>query len=404
MRLLVIDNGHGLELARELGKYHEVYYNIPVVSALPKICDYITGFGFDEFVKIDELSKQDYDNADAIIFLDNGFGNIVDFLKILNKKVIGTPTKVELMEFNRIFLKKVLKEINIPFPRTYIFKGLQSLLNFLNRNKDKSYYLKLNRYRGSLETVKIYDIYQAKSVLLERFPILSEYLTFILEDEIKDGVEFGIDTFFNGEDYLRPLHLGIEIKGSGVIGKWMNSIPLVEDVLEKFKFILKKFDYRGAVSFEGIYSKEKGIYYFTDFCPRNPFPLSSLYIKNLANYNEIQLALLEKQNIEIKPIEPYNIMIYTYPAEETGEPLKLVYSDKIADYVVIEKAVKLDNAFYLINGGAHLWYAGSSYDDCLTMTKRMINDLNYYNMIYDAGVFESLRETIEGVKDIGIDF
>lgn len=76
------------------------------------------------------------------------------------------------------------------------------------------FFLKVDMLRGNLETSKI----ENKTALLATinkagFGPFQKNIRFIVSKPI-EGIELGVDAWFNGEEFIRPYHWGNEVKGS----------------------------------------------------------------------------------------------------------------------------------------------------------------------------------------------
>ncbi|MEM5806857.1 MAG: hypothetical protein QW474_00525 [Candidatus Aenigmatarchaeota archaeon] len=401
--ILIYDNGLALEIARILGKKHNVKYYIEDISL--KISDAAAGFGFDEITKIEEISYSHFNQSDYIFFFDS-FGFLVDLLsRLFPSKIIGTPSSIEIFEFDRVRFKKLLKSYNLKYPKTYVFKGVDTLLNFLKKeeNKWKDFYIKINKYRGSFETFKVKNYIEAQNYLLQTDIIaLKDNIKLIVEEPVS-GIEFGIDTFFDGSNFIRPLHLGIEIKGEGMIGRWLDKIPPLEIHLEKLRNFFKLTNFKGFVSIEGIWDGTD--YFFTDLCARAPFPISHIMGKNIINFDEVLINLAEGYKVELQLQGRYNIQVeFRLLDDKLYTPV--FYPMEIENFLSFMCAIKSNNIVYLLpnSGALSLCYWSNNIDDCFENAEKMLPLIEGDNLYYHENILQKLQERINLIRKAGFTF
>lgn len=208
--ILTIDTNLGLSHALALGRADEkVYYSVAGISAYPNIEENISGYGFKEIIKENDWAKVVKD-CDTIIFLDSGYGSLVDTFREAKYNVWGSPAIVEQLEFDRIYFREVMKKLGIKTVDAEVVHGIDEVIDYLKKNKGK-FYIKLNKYRGNVETFGTDSVGEAVTLLYPSFPVMGDELDFIIEKE-SEGIEIGADCFFNGKRFLKKYFFTFEKK------------------------------------------------------------------------------------------------------------------------------------------------------------------------------------------------
>jgi phosphoribosylamine-glycine ligase len=245
------------------------------------------------------------DDVDYVMFTDIGRGRMADFLRRAGYRVFGAGIG-EILEFNRLKAKEYFRDLGIKFAETKILQGVDDVIAFLKRApKNEKWYIKLNVFRGDMETLGTSDSDQAEIALVQlkdKFGPLAKRFVFGAEKAM-EGIEPGWDMFFNGHEFLTPFMFGAEFK-THYVSKWMTDIEEVDfaaDFMRKITPLLQEFDYRGAFSTEGIFDGDD--FYMIDFTSRFGLPLSAIYADQMQNYTEVITAVADGKNVS--PKMPY---------------------------------------------------------------------------------------------------
>jgi len=201
------DTGLSVDHAIQLGKQgHTVHYFIEYRTRYPRIEDFLPGYGFKEIHKVFDYGEV-LDSVETIVFVDVGFGSLADLLRKKGYAVFGASAKGELLELDRIFMLREFEKLGIAVPKHQIVRGVDNLFKAVGSG-DK--YVKLNIFRGNFETMYVKTPSELKVDLeFGNFGVVLEDMDFIVTEPVK-GVEVGVDTFFNGKEFLRPLNEGNE--------------------------------------------------------------------------------------------------------------------------------------------------------------------------------------------------
>ena len=294
---LVYDSGLALDHALALAsRGNKVYYFVEWRARNTKLEEHIVGYGYNQIEKILDYGTV-YKNVDAVIFTDCSFGAIADKMRSEGVNVFGTSLLGSKLEIDRNFMLDELSKLGIKVPSYQVVMGVDELLK--KKVDGKKQVIKVdNIYRSNFETTVVETVDELKIALEEaRFGVMKNSMKFIIT-EFVEGVEIGVDAFFNGKHFLRPYHFGNETKGSnGTFGKWVNE-SIWDSVFSKLEPWLEKAGYRGSISLEGIWDgKDITV---LDVTARFPYPCGSVYGICIENYDDVILAVARGEDIDIK--------------------------------------------------------------------------------------------------------
>lgn len=276
--ICVVDNGLFVSFARMLSKgFKKTYYYCPIwKSKSPRSQDLAPGCGFNdiEYIKYPLLKA---DEIDLWVFLDLFHSDLQCYLEDHGARVWGARRGEEL-ELHRWEFKQYLKKIGLPVqPMEHIF-GTNKLREYLKTVKNC--YVKTD-IRGDFETFR-HDTFELSEPRLDELehtlgPTKGDY-EFVVEDEIKDAVEVGYDGFCIDGAFPSHAMMAYEVKDCGMIGIALPYDKLAEPVRTVNKALipaLKRYTYRGFLSTEIRYTKDKRAY-FIDPCCRLGTPSNEL--------------------------------------------------------------------------------------------------------------------------------
>ena len=293
---------HVLRYAKDSGE--KPFYYMASISAYPNMNDSISGYGFDEIIKTYDWSGI-LKKVDTVVFLDSGFSSLVDSLRAAKYNVWGAPAEVEKLEFDRIFFREKFKELGIPTTEATVVQGVTAVIDFLTKNKGK-YYIKLNKYRGNIETFGAMSPIGAKLLLDQAgFGIMGEEVKFVLEHEA-EGMEVGADAWFNGKRFLKKYFFTVEQKGSGNMGLFVNH-SILDSFMEKITPYLAENNYHGSFCFEGFWDGKE--FKATDITPRIPYPCSGQWALAIKDYDKFFRGIADGSIDDFEVNCPYQIQM-----------------------------------------------------------------------------------------------
>ena len=408
---LVYDGGlypHIAEALSNDGK-NTVYYHTPWDTKDAHYKDYIVGKGFKHLQKV--LYPEDYwERADCIVFFDSVGNSLCNQLrKIYPDKSIWGAGLGSRLENDRVLLKEWCTELKLPVNKYSVIKGLDKLREHLKTNKDK--YIKVNIFRGDMESFYSPDYDNAESILDELAVTLgsdkNDY-EFIVEDKIDTEVEAGADVFFNGAEFLSPMFCGYELHKNLYVAHVCDELPSpLMETLDAFTPLLRKMNYRGALSTEEkvVSSKE---HYFIDACCRLPNPLSALYPAMIDNWDEMVYTIGKGEYIEPQVRHKYVGAFGLCSLAAKDSYVKVNIKKGHENDVRYQMATGRGDKFYSVPGWdvvAILVAGGNTVDEVLEKLKDNAKHVDAHFLDKDPiqGI-DMIKDVIRKGEDVGIIF
>jgi len=405
-KILVVDTNLGLEHARRFGlDGYETFFAIAHSQPYPRIQDEVCGLGFPEIIKIWDWGEGLEKDASYVIFTDSGFGHLAEWLRSKGYYVIGGDGTSERLELDRAYVRKIFEQLNIPVPPGKIVKGVQGVIDAVKAAKEKVF-VKISRVRGDVETFGTDDPDEA-AMLLSRgaFQVLGDDVSFIVEEKL-NGIEIGVDAWFNGREFNEVVADTIEMKGCGNATKF-NTIheSIWRDILEKLEPWLRKNGYVGMFCLEGFWDGSK--VYVTDVTPRFPYICSYAYPKVFKNYSEFMLGVARGDTLTPKALDKYSVQIGVYT--DDAETWRIIrYNRDDTDWIAYRRAIKQDDNIWFVPGDVVVAAGIGIGPDITTATRDAIARAEAFDManIYSQGrEFASyLHAVLEQASALGYDF
>jgi len=408
-KVLCYDIGLFTEQCARLAKdFGQVWYFTPWADLFPHSNKALIGHDFDGLERI--LDFWDYvEKADMIFIPDTHCGDIVEFLKRKGFLVAGVG-RAEILELDRWKARQIQKELKLPYQPTQKVVGLQALRKLLMTEKNK--FVKLNVFRGTLETIKHID-YESSKPLLDHLAYelgpKQDTMTFIVEDEIK-GLEPGIDSIvFDGEN-LSPCVLGYEKKGAGYIGSVIpyNQFPKqLKQISDKFGLVFKTLKTRFFYSAEAIVPDRTHGYLIDLTCRMAAPAVSAIQTELIENFSQVIYGLATGQKVQ-------PIMKYKYVAGVALESdwvdthwTKISFPPSLRQWIKLRVACKFGKDYYAIPGLASLCTVialGNSIDEVVDLCKQRCEQVNVYQIVKNLTGLDEIVEDIKAGRKLGITF
>jgi len=406
--VLVWDLGLGFSHAKRLDDMgHEVYYYLSWEHPYPNLYRYMPGYGFgvikvrDPFMVIDKV--------DYVMFTDVGFGATAEYLRRNGKYVYGASAVGDALENDRIKMHEVLDSLGLPAPKYVVVNGTRELKHYLKLFDKEKKFVKVNIFRGDIESFGTSGIKDCQLVIEEleyKLGPFRELQQFIIENEL-EGVEIGVDAWHNGSEFLPQHFFTFEIKGIGTIGKWMDS-SVWTPILNSFSKYLTSFNdqYRYSFSIEGYY--HNGKLTCIDVCARPPYPSSAIFSKCIENYDELIFGIAEGKRPVIKYKGSYQCQISVLSSKLEMEKSWLYLCDEKDLNVELRKAVNVDGEIYAAPGdplACSVIGEGNTVDECFDDAKKILEKLDIRYSEFDEGIFDKFRRKyLEPIEKSGISF
>jgi len=351
-KILIWDLSYAAEHAKRIAEDgHSVYFFTEWLEPLPKFTRYSTGLGLNGVIRVKNF--YDYiDKVDLIAFMFIGRGDLASWLRSKGYLVYGAG-RGERLETDRIYAKKIQKEAGLPVQPYEVFNSVDDVLNYIKKGGGDKF-VKINIFRGDLESFKVID-YDTAELLLNTFKVslgpYSDSFQFLVEDKIDSIVETGFDLFFNGRQFLKPYLWGY-MTGRYYIGKYSDTLPApLALVAEKITPYLQNLDYRGSISVEVIID-EKRTPYIIDWTCRFPYPLSYIYTQSMRNYSDVIWAVASGENIEIQTEAEYVgcLQLLTTATNPIKSWVKVNFPKSIESNIKLKQLSRVRNKNYTMPG------------------------------------------------------
>jgi len=404
--VLVLGTGLEVEHASRLSSTFDVYYWTHFMTAFPEFKDFSYGLGFEGVKKV-MFPFYRINDVDMIATFDIGFGDVIDYFRKQGKVCFGAG-RGEKLELDRWYLKSWLKQVGLPVMKTWRVIGIDRLREVLKQNKNVV--VKISMFRGDCETF-FSPSYEETEPLLDLLQIrwgkFAEQYEFIVEQEIKDAVEVGVDAIFSpANGFCFPLMWGIE-NHSAYIGVWGNRIPKwfmrTEPHLNK---ILTTFDYRGFVSTEQrIVSSTKD--YLIDMTCRIPHPLGHLFTTAIRNYPEVVYKIARNEKVTLDVREKYWGCLPIRSEELNNVSLEVRFPEKYRPYIKFSTAYKVDGKYYASRGGTivcSIVYGADTVDKVIEGIKKIGDEVKVVRAEKEYHLLDEIKEEIEKLRGMGVDF
>lgn len=351
LNVLVVDTNLAIDHALRLAEDGcTVYYYVADMSAFPKLQDTISGEGFD-LNKISDMYEV-IDNIDLAIITDSCFPDLPQKLRDnYGISTIGSSPALAEWENNRVKFLEDLDNLGIDTPESVLVKGVDKLYKYiteLHLKEDEKVWIKINKYRGNIETFSVNSAEEAKTILMQAgFGPFLEMLEFIVQRE-SEGIEIGVDVFVSPNIIYEKYLYTIEYKGRGNIAIPCNNSGF-DDVYNKIMKEIVKSNYRGNLSFEGFYNGDT--YKVIDATPRFAYPCSTLWAKYIKNYTDVLLAVADNKDIDVEWDEGYYVQI-SLTTDKTDVWKMISFSDDLRKNIGFRRVVKKDNSYWFVPGDA----------------------------------------------------
>lgn len=286
---MIVDNGLFVSFARKIAPaFKKAYYHVPWQCAFPTSRSLAVGDGFSEIERI-KFPLKYADEIDLWVFLDLYQSDLQEYLEAHGARVWGARRGDE-MEIHRWQFREHLKRLGLPVANAKKCVGIAELREYLMKVKNK--FVKTSLVRGDFETFR-HDSYELSEPRLDdlahQLGVVKDDYEFIVEDEIPDAVEVGYDGFTVDGKFPSHAMMAYEVKDVGMIGTVLPYNQLakpVREVNERIVPTLKGYNYRGFLSTEIRYTKDKKPY-FIDPCCRLGTPSNELLQELFTGWPEV---------------------------------------------------------------------------------------------------------------------
>lgn len=343
---LVYDHGLFLPLARQLAKHFKrVLYHSPWVESFPTLNKCIIGDGFPDIERCDDIwdCKQD---VDLFVFPDIYDSGLQRELESQGFPVWGSK-RGDMMEIYRQRFIKALEKRGFEVAKHTVITGLTQLRIHLVSEQDK--YIKISKYRGSLETTHWRDWKHDEGLLDQwsvKFGPAKELIQFIVFDSIETDLEIGGDTYCIDGQYPEQMVNGFEWKDKGYFGTVTDTPQMPEQILEvnqAFSQELAEVRYRNFISSEIRVAGDK--FYFIDPTRRMPCPAGSSQMMLYSNLGDIIWRGANGELVQPEMAGKFAAECVLTSKCEKGMWVTAEFDDALADHVFMGNSCMIDGAY-----------------------------------------------------------
>jgi len=301
---------------------------------MPRSQQIVVGDGFDDIERIN-FPLEIADSIDLWVFLDLYHMDLQLFLESKGARVWG-PRRGEEMELHRWEFKQYLKKLGLPVQHCEKIVGFEALRKHLKGVRDK--FVKTSFVRGDFETFR-HDNYEVSEPRLDDLehllgPLKHDY-EFVVEDEIKDAVEVGYDGFVVDGSYPSHAMLAYEVKDCGMIGVALPYDKLsdpVKEVNQKLSGTFKDYNYRGFLSTEIRYTRDKKPF-LIDPCCRLGTPSNELLQVLFDGWPQVLWDGAEGKLTSPKVASKYGVMAVVHSEFAVSDWVCLHYPEALDEFV-----------------------------------------------------------------------
>ena len=410
-KCLVVCSGLFVSIAERLSRdFGEVFLYVPYAGNFPTMSKGMLGFGLPGVTLVSGVFGPHFDSVDLFVFADLGHAAIQIHLEKLGKRVWG-PRNAEEQEIYRETCKEKMEELGLPVQPWKIVKGVGQLESHLKAHKNQL--VKIDKWRGVTETffAPSWEIVEPKvHAIAETLGPFKQELDFIVEDELPDCVEVGIDTYCVDGVYPVNTLVGIEVKDCGYLGQFVKWKAIPEPIRrwnEAFSPLFSKYGMRGTVSNEVRIGKDK-VPYMIDATIRMPSPPSELMQELFTNFSEIIWKGAEGILVEPIPAGKWGVevIVKSHWAEHN---LQLVdYPDEFAQQIKLYNCVVVDGKRYVVcqddemtEIGAVIGW-GDTPEEAFEHCRKAGESLKGYGVKFEMGAADKAHEQIEELAELGV--
>lgn len=344
----VVDYGTFICLAEKLSEtFKKVYYYTPTSQEYYSIADLVKADGLENVERVHDIFEPHFmEEIDLFVFPDIGYGGLQKYLRSIGKAVWGSlgADKIEIL---RTHFLDILKKLDLPVIHTETIKGLEELRDHLYDKKNK--WIKVNKYRGNMETWHHIDIeHSAQELdrLAVEFGGLQNTVTFVVQDYIETDVEIGYDGWCVDGEFPEQSFQGYEKKNELYLGSLLskNELPdAVQKINKALSPLLKKYGYRNFFATE-IRIKDD-IPYFIDPTMRMPGQTGEQMLETCSNLADV--IWQGAHGILIKPEFKYKFAAEATMHYTAGGDWKILsIPENVRQWVKLGHYCKLDDYYH----------------------------------------------------------
>lgn len=293
---------------------HEVAYHIKAADQKD------VGDGF--IPKTDDWKKEK-DWADVIVFDDIGFGDEADRLRNSGKLVVGGSAYTDQLENDREFGQSELRDTGVTTLARNNFSDFDQAIAFVKENPGRYVIKPSGAAQNEKELSFIGQEEDGNDIInvLEHYKkTWSKKIKQFQVQKFASGVEVAVGAFFNGNEFVRPVHVNFEHKrmfpgdigpNTGEMGTaafFSASNHLFETTLDKMRDKLAACRYVGYIDVNCI-ANARGVHPL-EFTARFGYPTIHLQMEGVTSgWGDFLHELASGKKAELKTKKGFQICV-----------------------------------------------------------------------------------------------
>ncbi len=332
------------------------------------------------------------------------------YLESLGKRVWGARNGEELETYREV-CKKLMEEAGLPVQPWAKITGVKALREHLRGHADQ--HVKIDRWRGNFETffAPSYDLVIPKiDEIAHTMGAFQEIAEFIVEDDLPDRVEIGLDCYCIDGAFPSKTLVGIEVKDLGYVAQFVDWATIPEPIRrwnDKMAPILRTYGYRGFLSTE-VRVGEDHEPYMIDACCRAGSPPSELYQEFYKNFADIIWQGADGVMVDPEPAGKFGVQVVLRSdwAESNWQPVNV--PKEYRNNVKLFNSVEVDGCFYVVPQDEQMKEIGSvvgwgdTLEAAIEMAKEVGESLSGYGIKFNMGPIDLAQKEMQALEDIGL--
>lgn len=399
-------------LAERLGReFKKCYLHVPVSGSFVTTNAGLVGTGLENVEKVDSVFGTHFEEISLFVFPDLGHAALQIQLEKMGKRVWGARNAEEL-EVYRGVCKKEMTKLSLPVQPWRVLTGIDNLREHLMAHENQ--HVKIDKWRGLTETFfsPSYETVEPKiDEIQQKLGGFKDMAEFIVEDDLPDRVEIGLDCYSIDGQFPSKTLVGIEAKDCGYCAQFVEYASIPEELrrwTDSMAPLLAQYGMRGFLSNEIRIGKDK-VPYMIDACMRAGSPPSELYQEFYLNIAQILWHGAEGILVDPEPIAKFGVQVVlksSWAAESQWQPVlidpKFERNLKLVDYVVIDgKKFVVPLEEHMAEIGSVIGW-GDTLDEAIAMVTEAGESIQGYGIKFSMGSIEDIQEEIEKLEELGV--
>lgn len=413
-KLLILDRGPYSYLAPFLARYFgKVYYHR--ISGGPYLESPLChiGEGLPGVTWTDKPWRI-MGKVDAVFFPDVYDGDLQVFLRSQGIPVCGSLGG-ERMELDKYYFLSMLKKAGLPVAKTYRAEGLTDLWNYV-KDKDGPLYMKnADPERGDWETLPHFNEHQTRKFIENKRAALGERaedIEILVQSKIDAVCEFGIDTFRLNGKIPKKVCGGYEDKDEAIVEAVFNEVPKpAADVEAKIAPVYERLGYAGPYSNELRITAKGKVFPIDETCRCASPPTASCCSMLGEAYAQAIDDLAHDKLPEVEEDSRYAAEMVLSSKWHNENEIHIGSVEEVEKLgMFVKNGVCRDGQIYAVPNGDDGIFGSivsthkTSFEDAIEDVTEKVKGLKIYQLDFDLGAFDRIKEKIEVGRNHGIDF